>query len=57
MEVCGQLQLAATYLQGKILLYPLYRRLGGLESCSGCGAKEKSLCPYQKSHHSYLAHS
>jgi hypothetical protein len=30
------------YSKGKSLWYALDRRLGGLQSCSGCGGEEKS---------------
>jgi len=33
------------YSQGKILWYPLDRRLGGLQSRSECGGEEKNSQP------------
>jgi hypothetical protein len=41
MEVSGQLHALATLCPVKNLQNPLDRRLGGLQSCSGCGGEEK----------------
>jgi hypothetical protein len=44
MGVSGQCHaLAALYPRGNDAQYPLYRRLGGPQSRSGCGLEEKSL--------------
>jgi hypothetical protein len=36
------------YPQGKIPWYPLDRRLGGPQSCSGCGGEEKTSHPHRE---------
>jgi hypothetical protein len=41
MKVSGQLHALATFPQGKSPWYPLNRRLGGPQSQSGHGVKEK----------------
>jgi len=43
--VSGQLHAPAALLTGKEPRYPLYRRLGGPESCSGHGGEEKNFQP------------
>jgi len=46
MEVSGQLHAPAALPPEKEPLLPLDRRLGGLQSCSGCGGEEiKSQLP------------
>jgi len=42
MEVSSQFQNLAALPQGKSPLYPLDRRLGGPQSQTGCGGKEKT---------------
>jgi len=42
MEVSGQLHALPLYPQGKSPWYPLDRRLGGPQSCSGQGGEEKN---------------
>jgi hypothetical protein len=37
------------YHQGNSLWYPLGRRLGGPQSCSGCGGEEKNSQPHWES--------
>jgi len=46
MELSGELHASATLpLQGKSYWYQLDKRLGGPQSQSGHGGKEKNLCP------------
>jgi hypothetical protein len=45
VEVCGQFHALAASPPGKIPKYPLDRRLGGLQSQSGHGVKEKNSQP------------
>jgi hypothetical protein len=43
MEVSGQLHALGSFTpKGNSPWYPLYRRLGGLQSRSGCGGEEKN---------------
>jgi len=45
MEVSGQLHAPAAFPQGKSHWYPLNRRLGGLQSHSGCNGEEINSQP------------
>jgi len=45
MDVSGQFHAPAALPQGKNLLYPFCRRLGGPQSRSGRGDEEKNPCP------------
>jgi hypothetical protein len=43
IKLNGQLHALAVLLQGKDPWYPLNRRLGGPQSCSGHGGEEKNF--------------
>jgi len=45
MEVSSQLTPWQLYPHGKSPRYPLDRRLGGPQSCSGCSGEEKNSQP------------
>jgi hypothetical protein len=45
MEVGGQLCAPATFTQGNSPLYPQDKKLGGTQSWSGCGGKDKKFFP------------
>jgi hypothetical protein len=45
MELSGQLHAPTALSPGKETRYPLDRRLGGFQSCSGRGGEEKNSQP------------
>jgi hypothetical protein len=49
MEVSDQVHASASLPQGKKPWYPLDRRLGGAQSCSGRGVKRKIPSPRRES--------
>jgi hypothetical protein len=54
MEVSGQLHPPAPLTRGKSLWYPLNRRLGGLQNCSGLRAKREEEGLWRKLHNDEL---